>query len=70
MHIVLLRTLLPRLATNRLVIVVIRHTGVALLAGIGARLGGDLYEAFKKLVQKSPPETQEDSAAKAPPNTK
>lgn len=61
---------MPRLAANRFVIVVIRHTGIALLAGIGARLGGDLYDAFKKRVQKSPPESQEDSAAKAPSNTK
>lgn len=70
MHIVLLRTLLPRLASNRLVIVVIRHTGVALLAGIGARLGSDLYDAFKRRVEKPPPESQEESAANTPPITR
>jgi hypothetical protein len=50
--------------------VVIRHTGVALLAGIGARLGGDLYDVFKKRVRESPAESPEDTAAKAPSNTK
>ena len=65
MHLILLRTLLPRLAANRAVILVIRHIGVALLAGVGARIGGDIYDAVKKRADKSPPKPPEASAVAA-----
>jgi hypothetical protein len=46
--VVLVRTLGPRIVASPVTYFIIRHAGVALIAGMGARLGGDVYEALKK----------------------